>query len=137
MYLLARRTRVNPAAAPASEEYLPGDAEADAHATAEAEAQLPPPSIHEQWLMKILLLNDDSAEWVAAHLEPDWLPHPLVREVVTRRLAALAGGNWHGVATFLGGCESDTLRNLITAGHIAIGHRFDPVGHRRNGRGDA
>ena len=103
------------AAAPASEEYLPGDAEADAHATAEAEAQLPPPSIHEQWLMKILLLNDDSAEWVAAHLEPDWLPHPLVREVVTRRLAALAGGNWHGVATFLGGCESDTLRNLITA----------------------
>ena len=52
-------------------------------------------------MLKLLLLNDEYAGWVAAHLRPQWLPHALVRHIITRRFAAHTAGEWHGVAGFL------------------------------------
>ena len=109
-------------APPASEEYLPGDAEADAHAAAgesgvahgEYEAPVAPPNPQEHWLLRLLLANDDAAPWLAAHLDLSWIPHPHVREIIACRLAAEAGGEWHGLAAFLGECDSAALRQLIT-----------------------
>ncbi len=107
----------------ASEEYLPGDAEADAHAAAAAAAgEAPgeyespgaPPNPQEHWLLRLLLMNDDAAPWLAAHLDLNWIPHPHIREIIARRLAAEATGQWHGLAAFLGECDSAALRQLIT-----------------------
>ena len=109
-------------APPASEEYLPGDAEADAHAAdvesgvahGEYEAPVAPPNPQEHWLLRLLLANDDAAPWLAAHLDLKWIPHPHIREIIALRLAAEAGGEWHGLAAFLGECDSAALRQLIT-----------------------
>ncbi len=103
-------SRARPAApAAGNEEYF------DEAAAAETEAELPPPNPQEHWLLKILLLNDDSVEWVAAFLDLDWIQHPRVREIVSRRLTAQAEGRWSGVAALLGEVESEALRSLITA----------------------
>jgi DNA primase len=103
-------SRAKPAApAAGNEEYF------DEAAAAETEAELPPPNPQEHWLLKILLLNDDSVEWVAAFLDLDWIQHPRVREIISRRLTAQTEGRWSGVAALLGEVESEALRSLITA----------------------
>ncbi len=61
----------------------------------------PRPSPQEFWLLKLLLLNDEHAGWVAAHLRPQWLPHELVRHIISRRFAAHTADEWRGVAGFL------------------------------------
>ena len=81
----------------------------------ESAAELPPPSPPEHWLLKILLLDDDAAAWLAFHLDLKWVQHPSVRDIVSRRLALQAEGGWQGVAAFLGGCENEAMRSLITA----------------------
>src|SRR5208283_2553469 len=48
------------------------------------EAAVPPrPSTHEYWLLKLLLLHDDLIGWAAAYLDPDWVQHPLTKQIVT------------------------------------------------------
>jgi len=81
----------------------------------ESAADLPPPSTHEHWLLKILLLDEEAASWLAFHLDLNWLQHPAVRNIVSRRLALQAEGNWQGAAAFLGDCETEAVRSLITA----------------------
>jgi DNA primase len=82
------------------------------------EAALEPatrPSVPEFWLLKLLLLHDDQAGWVAAHLLPEWLPHALVRHIVTRRLVAHTADEWHGVAGFLAEfADAPAAANLVT-----------------------
>ena len=81
----------------------------------EAEVEAPSrPSNHELHLLKILLLHDNLAEWTAAHLDVHWLAHPLIRQIVDARLAAVGHSAWHGLAEFLGEVESPLLRSLIT-----------------------
>jgi DNA primase len=81
----------------------------------EAEEETPSrPSNHELHLLKILLLHDNLVEWTAAHLDVNWLAHPLVRQIVDARLAAFEHGAWHDLAEFLGGIESPLMRSLIT-----------------------
>ncbi|MFM2082354.1 MAG: primase [Verrucomicrobiota bacterium] len=107
-------------AASANEDYLPNDAEADAHAHAadsatevEIDEPLTPPNPQEHWLLRLLLADDDTAPWLAAHLNLDWIPHPHVREIISRRLAAEASGQWRGLAAFLSESESPALQALI------------------------
>ena len=107
-------------AASASEDYLPNDAEADAHAHAadgatevEIDEPLAPPNPQEHWLLRLLLADDDAAPWLAAHLNLEWIPHPHVREIISRRLAAEASGQWRGLAAFLHECATPALQQLI------------------------
>ena len=53
-------------------------------------------------------------DWLAAHLDPQWIQHTLVREVVARRIAAHTQGTWRDTAAFLDGIESTQTRSLVT-----------------------
>jgi DNA primase len=72
------------------------------------------PLTHEFWLLKLLFLHDELADWTAAHLNPDWIQHSLVRQIVSKRLAAHRTNNWTGLAAFLSECDSAEMQNLIT-----------------------
>ncbi len=75
----------------------------------------PRPAPQEFWLLKLLLLNDEHAGWVAAHLRPEWLPHALVRHIITRRFAAHTADAWPGAAAFLTEFSDEpAAANLIT-----------------------
>jgi DNA primase len=81
----------------------------------EAEAEAPSrPSNNELHLLKTLLLHDNLAEWAAAHLDVQWLAHPLVRQIVEARLKAAESESWHGLAQFLDGQDFPLSRSLIT-----------------------
>jgi hypothetical protein len=74
----------------------------------------PPPSVPEYWLLKLLLLNDDLVEWAAAHLDPQWIQHPQVKEIISRRLAAFHQRTWTSLPAFLSEFTTQADRNLIT-----------------------
>ncbi|MDB6123952.1 MAG: primase, partial [Pedosphaera sp.] len=48
------------------------------------------------------------------HLDPGWVQHALVRQILLLRLTAHASQSWQGVAAFLSECESSDMRSLIT-----------------------
>jgi DNA primase len=73
-----------------------------------------PPSPHEFHLLKVLLLHDDLVAWAALHLDVNWISHPLVRQIVTQRLAAQTNETWKSLAAFLDECELPEMRGLIT-----------------------
>ena len=72
------------------------------------------PSTHEYWLLKLLLGHDDLVDWAAAHLDPGWVQHALVRRVVAQRLAAQANQTWTSLAAFLEECAAPEIQRLIT-----------------------
>jgi DNA primase len=80
----------------------------------EPEAETPRPSVQEFWLLKLLLLHDELASWVALHLDVTWIAHPLARQIVEKRLAAQTNESWKNPAAFLGECETPEIRSLVT-----------------------
>jgi DNA primase len=80
----------------------------------EEDAPVLRPSTHEYWLLKLLLSHDDLVDWASAHLDPGWVQHPLVQQVVAQRLAAQANQTWSSLAAFLDQCEAPGLLSLIT-----------------------
>jgi len=72
------------------------------------------PSSQEFWLLKLLLLHDDLAAWVALHLDVDWVAHPLARQIIEMRLAAQTNETWRNPAAFLDECETPEMRSLVT-----------------------
>jgi hypothetical protein len=80
----------------------------------EPESEAVRPSTQEFWLLKLLLLHDELAAWVALHLDVDWISHPLVRKIVEQRLAAQTKETWKNLAAFLDECESPEMRSLVT-----------------------
>jgi len=72
------------------------------------------PSQPESWLLKLVLINPASADWLVAHLDPNWIQHPVVKDVVQRRLRTEADGSWRSVGLFLDQFESPQVRSLIT-----------------------
>ena len=81
---------------------------------AEGTAPAEPPSTHEYWLIKLLLMHDELVDWAAAHLDLAWVQHSLVRQIVSQRLAAHANQSWSGLAGFLDQCNTPEMQNLIT-----------------------
>ena len=73
-----------------------------------------PPSTPEYWLLKLLLRHEDLVEWAAAHLDPGWVQHALVRQIVAQRLAAHANQTWTCLAAFLDECAAPDMQRLIT-----------------------
>ncbi len=80
----------------------------------EAEAETPRPSDREFWLLKLLLLHDESVSQAAVYLDVSWILHPQVRQIVTQRLAAQTNETWQSLAAFLDECESPEMRGLVT-----------------------
>lgn len=76
--------------------------------------EAPRPSNLEFWLLRLLFLEDRVDAEIAAQLNPAWIQHPGVRDLVTRRLLAVAEGRWHGVPGFLDGIEDPAARCLLT-----------------------
>ncbi len=72
----------------------------------------PPPT--EMWLLKLIFLDDEFAGWLALHLDLQWLRHPLVRELVSRRMELHRTSNWHSPAAFLSELEENALRGLAS-----------------------
>jgi hypothetical protein len=79
----------------------------------EAETQGRPANL-ESHLLKLLFIHEELAPWVTAHLDVNWLAHPLVRQLVGARLVAHEHGTWRSLAEFLDGCESALSRSLVT-----------------------
>jgi DNA primase len=80
-----------------------------------AEAGMPGrPSTLELHLLKLLFIHEELVPWLAAHLDVNWLAHPLVRQIVDARLAAHEHGTWHSLAEFLNDYESALSRSLVT-----------------------
>jgi hypothetical protein len=61
-----------------------------------------------------VLRHEELLGWAALHLDAEWVQHPLVKEIVSRRLAAHSQETWHGLPNFLDECETPELQNLIT-----------------------
>jgi DNA primase len=80
----------------------------------EESASSPRPATHEYWVLKLLLSHDDLVVWAAAHLDPGWVQHSVVRQIVAQRLAAHANQSWSSLAAFLDQCEVPQMRSLIT-----------------------
>ncbi len=59
-------------------------------------------------------MHEELAGPAALHLNPEWIQHPLVRQIVSRRLNSHREGAWQGLAGFLDDCESTTASSLIT-----------------------
>jgi len=72
------------------------------------------PSTHEYWLLRLLLRHDDLVAWAAGHLDPGWVQHSLVRQIVAQRLAAHANQTWTSLAAFLEECDAAEMQSLIT-----------------------
>ena len=72
------------------------------------------PTPAEYYLLKFLLLHDDTTDWIHAHLDPQWVQHPHIREIIKLRLAMRGSDDWQGVAAFLTQCETAGMRQLIT-----------------------
>ena len=102
---------------------MSADADAETESAA-APDETPRPSTPEFWLLKLVLRHEDSAGWVAAHLNPEWIQHALTRHIISQRLAAQTGPTWRGLAAFLDEFDSPEARNLIT--EVTAGDRAIP-----------
>ena len=102
------KTKTEPIAAAPDDEYF------DSAAEAETEEAVPRPTTHELWLLKLVLRHDDGLAWLIAHLDTDWIQHPLVKDITARRMKAHRDGTWRNIGAFLDEYESSQTRSLIT-----------------------
>lgn len=96
----------------ASRPRVPGTGVAD-----EATEELVPaerPSAPEYWLLKLLLLNEELAPWTVQNVDPAWIQHPVVRQIVANCLEAHRRQTWQSLAVFLSQSQSPEAQNLIT-----------------------
>ncbi|MGD0744445.1 MAG: CHC2 zinc finger domain-containing protein [Verrucomicrobiota bacterium] len=82
--------------------------------TAHEPETLSRPSTQEFWLLKLLLLHDELAAWVALHLDVNWIMHSGTRKIIEQRLAAQTKETWKNLAAFLDECETPEMRSLVT-----------------------
>lgn len=90
------------------------DVQTETNGAAAAEASPTRPSTPEFWLLKLLFNNDSTAPWVAQHLDPAWIVHPAVRQLVQHRLTAETEGTWDNVASLLSQIPDPALHQLAT-----------------------
>jgi DNA primase len=77
-------------------------------------ADVPRPSGKEAGFLRLLLENDSFVDWIAAHLDLEWIEHPIVREMVAERLRLEETHSWLGVQSWLSEIDNAGWRNLIT-----------------------
>lgn len=74
----------------------------------------PEPSEREFWLLRFVLSADDQVDWLAHHLEPEWVQHATVRAIIEKRLQAHYDNTWHGVPGLVSAQEDAFAQTLIT-----------------------
>ncbi|HEY3860616.1 MAG TPA: DNA primase [Verrucomicrobiae bacterium] len=85
----------------------------------------------DRWLLRLVLDSDEHVEWVAAHLELEWVESPLVREIIAQRLNMEA---WPGLAGWLSQLENPQWASLIT--DVVSDKRAAPVESNLKGIGE-
>ncbi len=88
--------------------------EEESFETAESLEELVRPSAPELWLLKLVLKYPACVDWLVAHLDPNWILHLVVKDIIERRLRAHSEGSWRSVGLFLDQFESPQVRSLIT-----------------------
>jgi DNA primase len=78
------------------------------------DAPRPPVTPKEFCLLKFILETDEQVDWIAAHLDAQWIPSPQVRQIVSQRLALHSSGSWQGTTTFLSSLAEESLQQLVT-----------------------
>lgn len=73
-----------------------------------------PPTTHEFWLLKLLLVHEELIAWAVTRVDPSWIQHPRVRDVVERLIASHTNHSWTSLVAFLSEFEETETRNLIT-----------------------
>ena len=101
------KAKTDPIAAAPDDEYFDS-------AAAETEEAIPRPNAPELQLLKLVLRHDDGLGWLVAHLDADWIQHPLVKDITARRMKAHRDGTWRNIGAFLADYESSQTRSLIT-----------------------
>jgi len=95
--------------------HSPAASESESFEMAETtDPELPRPSASELWLLKLTLKHEENLPWLAAHLDPAWIPHVVLQDIVARRLRAETEGSWRSVGLFLDEFDSASVRSLIT-----------------------
>ncbi|MGD1085847.1 MAG: DNA primase [Verrucomicrobiota bacterium] len=89
---------------------LPGDEERPEAAAPDISR----PSRQESGFLRLLLENDALVEWVAAHLDLEWIAHPAARDIAAWRLRMEENKSWPGLAAWLSETDNALWRNLIT-----------------------
>ncbi len=113
----AQRLGVSPEAVRAEFKKSPSPKSAIVHSGEEAPSPAPvqrPVPERELWLLRFLLASDEHMDWVAEHLNVDWLQHPAVRRIISARLTAHDHQTWHGTSDLLAQCEDAEDQSLIT-----------------------
>ena len=81
---------------------------------AESDEPVSPPSLHEAWLLKLILLHDEFVPWAIEQMAVEWIEHAAARAIIEWRFKAEAEERWRGVAAMLDSFESTTSKALIT-----------------------
>jgi DNA primase len=74
----------------------------------------PRPPAQEFWLMKLVLLNEDLRAWVASHLNPEWLQHASVKEVLSLWLQSAQDSPGRSVSALLSALTDPATQSLVT-----------------------
>ncbi|MGO8698572.1 MAG: DNA primase [Limisphaerales bacterium] len=69
-------------------------------------------STQERWLLRFLFDSDAHVEWIASHLELEWVENPVVRDIIARRLQSAS--DWPGLAPWLSQLDNPQWVNLLT-----------------------
>ncbi len=80
----------------------------------EPEPEQVPPSEREFWLLRFLLMNDDHIDWVAQHLDLNWIRHATLRRIISSRLEAHNSQSWRGVPALIDDLQDSAAGSLIT-----------------------
>jgi len=79
-----------------------------------AEPEIARPSPKEFWLLKILLIDEETPVEFAPYLNLQWISHPQVREIVDKILKAHAEDAWRGPAALLSAIEDSRGQALAS-----------------------
>jgi DNA primase len=98
-----------------SSQYAPVEPDEESFESAEAPApELPRPSVQELWLLKLALKHESAAAWLVGHLDPNWIPHETIRNIMTRWMHSQTDGAPLSLGQFLDTLETEFERSLIT-----------------------
>lgn len=90
----------------------------------ETEVEIPRPSPHELWLLKLIFLNEELVVTCAGTTQVEWIQHPVAQRIFSKRIEAHHDGSWNHLAGFLDHCETSEMRSLVT--EVAIEDRPIP-----------
>ena len=89
----------------------------DSAGEAESEAAANPPARPtpaEFQLLKILFIHEELVAWAHAHLDPAWITHPPIHQLIDLRFAAHEHQTWQALTDFLDTLETPDQRSLLT-----------------------